>query len=148
MSDDKASESEMASAHNAGDDATSDSSSLLIENNNASSQRATPSPYVLEPREIQSGLGPLYLLNQLKRDAQFEVVTDEQSSSTTNEQREFKFAVVVDGQRFIGTGRNKRIAKTRAAQYALEKLFGMCFDKDGKKTNIYEDIDVKRIVII
>jgi dsRNA-specific ribonuclease len=42
-------------------------------------------------------------------------------------------AVIVDGQRFIGTGRSKKIAKTKAAQLALEKLFGMCFDKEGKK---------------
>ena len=91
------------------------------------------SPQLNEPREIQSGYSPLYLLNQLKRDAQFEEITDESTSSTTDGQgREFKFAVIIDGQRFYGSGRNKKIAKTRAAQVALEKLFGMCFDKEGK----------------
>jgi dsRNA-specific ribonuclease len=91
----------------------------LIENTD-NIQRTTTSPNVVEPREIQSGLSPLYLLNQLKRDAQFEAITDEASTSSAIEQREFKFAVIVDGQRFIGVGRNKKIAKTRAAQFALE----------------------------
>ncbi|CAF0742208.1 unnamed protein product [Rotaria sordida] len=142
LPDDLANESEATTATtttttttvNTDNDITNDSSSLLIENND-NIQRTTQSPNIVEPREIQSGLSPLYLLNQLKRDAQFEAITDEASSSssllTTNEQREFKFAVIVDGQRFIGMGRNKKIAKTRAAQLALEKLFGMCFDKEG-----------------
>ncbi len=99
-------------------------------------QRTTSSPNVAEPREIQSGLSPLYLLNQLKREAQYEEIVDEGASSSTNEPREFKIAVIVDSQRFIGIGRNKKIAKTRAAQLALEKLFGMCFDKEGKKIYI------------
>ncbi|CAF4013522.1 unnamed protein product, partial [Rotaria sordida] len=141
LPDDLANESEATTATtttttttvNTDNDITNDSSSLLIENND-NIQRTTQSPNIVEPREIQSGLSPLYLLNQLKRDAQFEAITDEASSSssllTTNEQREFKFAVIVDGQRFIGMGRNKKIAKTRAAQLALEKLFGMCFDKE------------------
>ncbi|CAF1356519.1 unnamed protein product [Adineta ricciae] len=95
--------------------------------------RTTSSPMVVEPREIQSGLSPLYLLNQLKRDALFEEITDDalSSSETANEQREFKFAITVDGQRFVGSGRSKKIAKTKAAQLILEKLFGMCFDKEG-----------------
>ncbi|UJR36349.1 hypothetical protein I4U23_029076 [Adineta vaga] len=93
--------------------------------------RTTSSPFVVEPREIQSGLSPLYLLNQLKRDAQFEEIVDETLSLSINEQREFKFAITVDGQRFIGTGRSKKLAKTKAAQSILEKLFGMCFDKEG-----------------
>ncbi|CAF0814270.1 unnamed protein product [Rotaria sp. Silwood1] len=135
LPEDVASESEATTTTatiNTDNNVTNDNSSLLSENND-SSQRATQSPNVVEPREIQSGLSPLYLLNQLKRDAQFEAITDETSSlsTTINEQREFKFAVIVDGQRFIGIGRNKKIAKTRAAQLALEKLFGMCFDKEG-----------------
>ncbi len=62
------------------------------------------------------------------------------------QQREFKFAVIIDGQRFIGVGRNKKIAKTRAAQFALEKLFGMCFDKEGKKSNMQKLINFKLIM--
>lgn len=101
--------------------------------------RTTSSPMAFEPREIQSGLSPLYLLNQLKRDALFEEITDDalSSSTVTNEQREFKFAITVDGQRFVGSGRSKKIAKTKAAQLILEKLFGMCFDKEGRLSNIY-----------
>jgi hypothetical protein len=103
------------------------------ENNDNTQRTTTTSPNVAEPREIQSGLSPLYLLNQLKRDAQYEAILDESLSVSTNDPHEFKMAVIVDGQRFIGTGRSKKIAKTKAAQLALEKLFGMCFDKEGKK---------------
>ncbi len=117
---------------NTDNDVTNINSTSFIENND-NIQRTTPSSNVAEPREIQSGLSPLYLLNQLKRDAQFEIISDDTSFSLNNEQQDFKIAVIVDGQRFIGLGRNKKIAKTRAAQLALEKLFGMCFDKEGKK---------------
>ena len=107
--------------------------------NDDSSARASTSLQATEPHEIQSGLSPLYLLNQLRRDAQFEALPDEPSIS--NEQREFKFAVIVDGHRFIGAGRNKRVAKMRAAQSALEKVFGMCFDKEGTLRNRSSLID-------
>lgn len=149
LPDDVASQSESTTIANIDSDAKNDNSSLSNDSNE-NIQRTTPSPNVVEPREIQSGLSPLYLLNQLKRDAQFEEITDEASSSsslTTSEPREFKFAVIVDDQRFIGTGRNKKMAKTRAAQLALEKLFGMCFDKEGNILNIHKLINVKVVSI-
>jgi dsRNA-specific ribonuclease len=77
---------------------------------------------------IQSDSSPLHLLNQLKPDTQFEEITDE----IISERHEFKFAIIVDNQRFIGSGQSKEIAKTKAAELALEKLFDMCFDKQGK----------------
>ena len=96
--------------------------------------RTTPNSQLAEPREIQSGYSPLYLLNQLKRDAQFEeIIVEPASSSLIADQNEFKFTVTIDGQRFVGSGRSKKVARTRAAQVALEKLFGMCFDKEGKR---------------
>ncbi|CAF0751309.1 unnamed protein product [Didymodactylos carnosus] len=89
-----------------------------------------------EPKEIQSGMGPLYILNQLKRDAKFELINDNIISNEImpNEVNEFKFSVMIDGQTFIGIGRNKKLAKTRAAQLALEKMYGMCFDKEGSSS--------------
>ena len=109
--------------------------SLLSSTSNDDPQlRKTPSPMMIEPREIQSGLSPLYLLNQLKRDARFEeILNDDENSASNNESQDFKFVVIVDDQRFLGVGRSKKVAKTRAAQLALEKLFGMCFDKEGKR---------------
>jgi dsRNA-specific ribonuclease len=67
----------------------------------------------------------------LKRDTKFEFIV-ENSTSMIDEQHEFQVVAIIDEHRFVGTGRSKRIAKTRAAQLALEKLFGMCFDKEGK----------------
>jgi hypothetical protein len=87
-------------------------------------QRITASPNIIKPREIQ----PFDFLNQLKPDAQFEESTDE----TTSEQQEFKCTVIIDHQRFIGTGHTKSLAKTKAAQFALEKLFGICSENEGK----------------
>ena len=126
----------------------SDSTTSHTENNGSTNQptsstenndqipRTSVTPNIAEPREIQSGLGPLYLLNQLKRDAQYEEILDDNSSSSSSnsEQHEFKMVVIVDGQRFVGSGRSKKLAKTKAAQFALEKLFGMCFDKEGKQS--------------
>ena len=118
-----------ATTTNIDDDGTILNPTSSIENNDQII-RTSASPTVIEPREIQSGLSPLYLLNQLKRDAQYEEVISEEPSIESNE---FKMAVIVDGQRFLGSGRNKRTAKIKAAQLALEKLFGMCFDKEGKR---------------
>jgi hypothetical protein len=116
--------------------------------NNDQIQGTIPSPNVAEPREIQSGLSPLYLLNQLKRDAQYEAILNDESSALTNEQHEFKMVVIVDGQRFLGSGRSKRIAKTKAAQLALEKLFGMCFDKEGNKNStMHKLINSERLLL-
>ncbi|CAF0879386.1 unnamed protein product [Didymodactylos carnosus] len=84
-----------------------------------------------EPKEIQSGMGPLYILNQLKRGAKFELINDNVTTGETTEVKEFKFSVMIDGQTFIGIGRSKKLAKTRAAQLGLEKIYGMCFDKEG-----------------
>ena len=46
----------------------------------------------------------------------------------------FNLAVEIDGKRFEGSARNKKLAKSRCAQAALTKLFGMDFTKTkGKK---------------
>ncbi|CAF4702538.1 unnamed protein product, partial [Rotaria sp. Silwood2] len=62
---------------------------------------------------------------QLKQNFQCEEITNE----IISEQNEFKFTIIIDDEHFIGIGENKNIAKTKAAQYALEKLFGMSFNK-------------------
>ena len=53
--------------------------------------------------------------------------------------------IIIDNQRFIGTGKSKEIAKTRAAEFALEKLFDMCFDKKGK-INHYHALDLSVVI--
>ena len=128
LPDDIPKESDSITSHTENNGITNHS--ILSTETNDQNARTSSSPNIVEPREIQSGLGPLYLLNQLKRDAQYEEILDESSSNI--EQRDFKMAVIVDGQRFFGSGRNKKLAKTKAAQSALEKVFGMCFDKEGK----------------
>ena len=41
--------------------------------------------------------------------------------------------MTVDGNTFVGEGKNKKIAKARAAQQALKELFGMEFQTpEGK----------------
>ena len=44
--------------------------------------------------------------------------------------------MVVDNIEFVGSGRNKKLAKSRAALNALEKLFEMEFtDTTGRKSS-------------
>jgi hypothetical protein len=84
----------------------------------------------IEKNESESCLNPLDLLTKLKKYVQFEEIINEITSE------KFQFAINLDNQRFIGSGSSKQIAKTNAAQIALENLFGMCFDKQGKM-NVY-----------
>ncbi|CAF5088921.1 unnamed protein product, partial [Rotaria sp. Silwood1] len=78
--------------------------------------------------ENQNELNPFYLLKKLKQNFECKEITNE----IISEQNEFKFIITIDNQHFIGIDENKNIAKIKAAQYALEKLFGMCFHKQGK----------------
>ncbi|CAF3615174.1 unnamed protein product [Rotaria sordida] len=99
-------------------------SNKSIENNNNNNNQSN----ISESYENQN---PFYILKQLKQNLQCEEITNE----IITEQNEFKFTIIIDDQRFIGIGQNKNIAKTKAAQRALEKLFGMCFHKEDSLPN-------------
>ncbi|XP_029462018.1 double-stranded RNA-specific editase 1 isoform X4 [Rhinatrema bivittatum] len=79
----------------------------------------TPSPYP------SSGKNPVMILNELRPGLKYEFVSESGESHAKN----FIMAVTVDGQTFEGSGRNKKLAKARAAQSTLAALFNMQLDQ-------------------
>lgn len=86
-----------------------------------------------DSNENQCDKNPFYLLTQLKQNIKCEEIINEQLS----ESNEFKTTLVVDDQRFIGIADDQNTSKIKAAEYALEKLFGMCFHKEGNSKNSF-----------
>ncbi|KAL8173208.1 UNVERIFIED_CONTAM: Double-stranded RNA-specific editase 1 [Gekko kuhli] len=80
----------------------------------------TPSPY-----PPTSGKNPVMILNELRPGLKYEFLSESGESHAKN----FVMAVSVDGQTFEGSGRNKKLAKARAAQSALASLFNMQLDQ-------------------
>ena len=66
---------------------------------------------------------PVMILNEMRPGLKYDFV----SESGESHSKHFCMAVEVDGHRFEGSGRNKKIAKSRAAQAALSKVFGLEF---------------------
>lgn len=66
---------------------------------------------------------PVSLMNEIKPTAKYSLI----SESGESHNKLFSFSVEVDGQIFIGSGKNKRLAKARAAQNALQSLYGISF---------------------
>ena len=81
-----------------------------------------------ESHENQNDLKAFNLLIKLKQNVKYEEITND----TLAESTEHKFVIIIDNQQFIGTGQTRNVARTKAAQSALEKLFGMCFHDEGK----------------
>lgn len=79
-----------------------------------------PSPYA-----STSGKNPVMILNELRPGLKYEFISESGESHAKN----FVMAVSVDGQTFEGSGRNKKLAKARAAQSALASLFNMQLDQ-------------------
>ncbi|XP_030064603.1 double-stranded RNA-specific editase 1 isoform X2 [Microcaecilia unicolor] len=86
----------------------------------------TPSPYP------SSGKNPVMILNELRPGLKYEFVSESGESHAKN----FIMAVTVDGQTFEGSGRNKKLAKARAAQSTLACLFNMQLDQTPSRQPI------------
>lgn len=72
---------------------------------------------------------PVMILNEMRPGLKYEFVSETGESHS----KCFTMAVIVDGQTFQGSGRNKKVAKTRAAQAALVKVFGLDFPHEPGK---------------
>ncbi|KAK5875113.1 hypothetical protein CesoFtcFv8_027636 [Champsocephalus esox] len=72
-----------------------------------------------------SGKNPVMILNELRPGLKYDFVSESGESHAKN----FVMSVTVDGQNFQGSGRNKKLAKARAAQAALSALFNMQLDQ-------------------
>ncbi|XP_041637451.1 double-stranded RNA-specific editase 1-like [Cheilinus undulatus] len=72
-----------------------------------------------------SGKNPVMILNELRPGLKYNFVSESGESHAKN----FVMSVRVDAQSFTGSGRNKKLAKARAAQAALFALFNMQLDQ-------------------
>lgn len=72
-----------------------------------------------------SGKNPVMILNELRPGLKYDFVSESGESHAKN----FVMSVTVDEQGFQGSGRNKKLAKARAAQAALSALFNMQLDQ-------------------
>ncbi|KAJ3584070.1 hypothetical protein NHX12_014566 [Muraenolepis orangiensis] len=71
------------------------------------------------------GKNPVMILNELRPGLKYDFVSESGESHAKN----FVMSVTVDAQTFQGSGRNKKLAKARAAQAALSALFNMQLDQ-------------------
>uniref|UniRef100_A0A8D3AB21 Adenosine deaminase RNA specific B1a n=1 Tax=Scophthalmus maximus TaxID=52904 RepID=A0A8D3AB21_SCOMX len=72
-----------------------------------------------------SGKNPVMILNELRPGLKYDCVSESGESHAKN----FVMLVTVDTENFQGSGRNKKLAKARAAQAALCALFNMQLDQ-------------------
>ncbi|XP_051998172.1 double-stranded RNA-specific editase 1-like isoform X1 [Xyrauchen texanus] len=79
-----------------------------------------------------SGKNPVMILNELRPGLKYEFVSESGESHAKN----FVMSVTVDLQTFEGSGRNKKLAKARAAQAALSALFNMQLDQTPSRQPI------------
>ncbi|XP_027865755.1 double-stranded RNA-specific editase 1a [Xiphophorus couchianus] len=77
----------------------------------------TPNPFAFT--SLTSGKNPVMILNEMRPGLKYSTVSESGESHAKN----FVMSVTVDAQNFQGSGRNKRLAKARAAQAALSVLF-------------------------
>lgn len=69
------------------------------------------------------GKNPVMILNELKPNLKYECM----SENGDKHSKTFTMAVTVEGETFTGTAKNKKLAKARAAQAALAKIFNLTF---------------------
>ncbi|XP_044532527.1 double-stranded RNA-specific editase 1 [Gracilinanus agilis] len=79
-----------------------------------------------------SGKNPVMILNELRPGLKYEFLSESGESHAKN----FVMSVAVDGHVFEGSGRNKKLAKARAAQSALACLFHMQLDQTPSRQPI------------
>uniref|UniRef100_A0A8C2EME3 Adenosine deaminase RNA specific B1a n=1 Tax=Cyprinus carpio TaxID=7962 RepID=A0A8C2EME3_CYPCA len=89
-------------------------------------------PPALTTPPTGSGKNAVMILNELRPGLKYEFVAESGESHAKN----FTMAVTVDTQMFQGSGRNKKLAKARAAQAALSGLFNMQLDQTPSRQPI------------
>ena len=76
-----------------------------------------------KPIKNTEGKHPVVVLNELKPDLKYNL----ESETGDNHTKTFTISVEVDGEKFEGTAKNKKMAKARAAQAALTKIFNLSY---------------------
>lgn len=80
---------------------------------------------------------PVMILNEMRPGLKYEFVSETGESHS----KSFTMSVTVDDQKFEGSGRNKKVAKSRAAQAALIKVFGLDFSYEPGRQPVQGDGD-------
>ncbi|KAK2880206.1 double-stranded RNA-specific editase 1-like [Channa argus] len=93
----------------------------LVRNLSRASLPPAPSIFISPTYEKS----PIMILNELRPGLKYDFVSEKGDSHAKN----FVMSISVDGQSFQGSGRNKKLAKTRAAQAALSGLFKIKLDQ-------------------
>ena len=78
-----------------------------------------PPQGVAGPILTKHGKNPVMELNEKRRGLRYELISETGGSHD----KRFVMEVEIDGQKFRGTGSNKKVAKAYAALDALERLF-------------------------
>ncbi|XP_072527696.1 double-stranded RNA-specific editase 1a isoform X1 [Salminus brasiliensis] len=90
---------------------------------------------VLTAPPVSHGKNAVMILNELRPGLKYEFVAESGESHAKN----FVMAITVDTRVFQGSGRNKKLAKARAAQAALSGLFNMQLDQTPSRQPIPRD---------
>ncbi|XP_070535459.1 double-stranded RNA-specific editase 1-like isoform X3 [Ptychodera flava] len=97
-----------------------------LQTQNGTHQDTPPNPFTQSPTpraplSPPTGKNPIMLLNELRPGLKYEFVSETGESHAKN----FVMSVTIDGQSFTGSARNKKMAKARAAQAALAKIYNL-----------------------
>ncbi|CAI9176019.1 unnamed protein product, partial [Rangifer tarandus platyrhynchus] len=115
-----------------GDDSFSSSGDLSLAASPAPAGLAQPPLPGPPPFPPPSGKNPVMILNELRPGLKYDFLSESGESHAKN----FVMSVVVDGQFFEGSGRNKKLAKARAAQSALATIFNLHLDQTPSRQPI------------
>ncbi|KAF5921593.1 hypothetical protein HPG69_009162 [Diceros bicornis minor] len=115
-----------------GDDSFSSSGDLSLSESPVPTSLVQPPLPVPPPFPPPSGKNPVMILNELRPGLKYDFL----SESGESHAKSFVMSVVVDGQFFEGSGRNKKLAKARAAQSALATIFNLHLDQTPSRQPI------------
>lgn len=120
---------------NGGDDSFSSSGDLSLSASPVPTSLVQPPLPVLPPFPPPAGKNPVMILNELRPGLKYDFLSESGESHAKN----FVMSVVVDGQFFEGSGRNKKLAKARAAQSALAAIFNLHLDQTPSRQPILSE---------
>lgn len=120
---------------NGGDDSFSSSGDLSLSASPVPPNLVQPPLPVLPPFPPPAGKNPVMILNELRPGLKYDFLSESGESHAKN----FVMSVVVDGQFFEGSGRNKKLAKARAAQSALATIFNLHLDQTPSRQPILSE---------
>ncbi|XP_010634728.1 double-stranded RNA-specific editase 1 isoform X1 [Fukomys damarensis] len=118
-----------------GDDSFSSSGDLSLSASPVPTSLAQPPLPVPPPFPPPSGKNPVMILNELRPGLKYDFL----SESGESHAKSFVMSVVVDGQFFEGSGRNKKLAKARAAQSALATIFNLHLDQTPSRQPVLSE---------